>query len=132
LYSAQLYKYLVCTLRCCDFDLSLKIKIALAFLDRDWNFKTKVLNTFFSAFVMRISYFRFKNNTEPLLRAKFFPFLIRSIWVSKNPEFYADFRSEKNYSEKCTKKVRPQKSFFQDYLFSVDFFWIIPSDLICS
>jgi hypothetical protein len=38
--------------RCSDFDLSLKIKIVQAFLYRDWNPNTKILNYVFSAFVM--------------------------------------------------------------------------------
>jgi hypothetical protein len=30
--------------------------------------------------------------------------------VSKNPEFYADFISEKIIQKKCTEKVRPKKT----------------------
>jgi hypothetical protein len=65
------------------------------FLDRDWNPKIKILNTFLSAFVMRISYFRVKKLQEALSKEGFFlSNYSRSIWVSTNPEFYADFRSD--------------------------------------
>jgi hypothetical protein len=61
--------------------------------------------------------------------------------VSKNPEFYADFRSEEIIQKKCTEKELETKTIlfpglgrifkknsFWDYLFSV-FFLLNPSDL---
>ncbi len=82
-------------------------------MDCDWNPKARILNTFlkFSVFVMQISYFRVKKLKKPLLRAKCF-FLERDRSVSKNPEFYTDFRSEKFIQKKITKKVDPKTTFW--------------------
>ncbi len=64
-----------------------------------------------------------------------------SIWVSKNPEFYAVFRYEEIIQKKMyRKKLDPNKHFFWGHrqfflekqfsgiIFCRFFFWIIPSD----
>jgi hypothetical protein len=54
-----------------------------------------------------------KNNNKPLLRAKKYSSLKMSIWVSKNPEFYAVFRYEEIIQKKMyRKKLDPNKHFF--------------------
>jgi hypothetical protein len=40
-----------------------------------------------------------------LIRAKKIVFFKNSIWVSKNAEFYADYKSVEKVLDKCTKKV---------------------------
>ncbi len=59
---------------------------------------------------MRILYFRVKKS---LLRAKqIFPLQYSSTLVSKDSEFYADFRSEGIIQKKCTeKKIIPKTVF---------------------
>jgi hypothetical protein len=67
-----------------------------SFLDRERDPKTKILNTLlFSAF--RI--FIFIGTKSTLLEQTFF-----QKWVSKYPEFYDDFYSDRKYKKECTQK----------------------------
>jgi hypothetical protein len=62
---------------------------------------------------MRISYFREKkNHKKTLLKAKKVVLQNRSIWVSKNPEFYANFGSAEIIQKKCTGKELETKTIF--------------------
>jgi hypothetical protein len=99
----------------------LKIKIVQQFFDRNWIF---IFSLYFADFVFS----RQKIAKRPLLRAKKIISRNRSIWVSTNPEFDADFRSEEIIQKNVPKKLDPKNNFFWGlgrYFLEKQFFGII-------
>jgi hypothetical protein len=101
------------------------------------NPQIKILNRFllFSAFVMRISYFRVYKFQKVPSKCNFFRLLISSIniifgcrrlylsrrlyiGIFKTPEFYAEFRYEGIIQKKYTEKDNPEKLFLGNFLLS--------------
>jgi hypothetical protein len=83
-----------------------KIKSFHAFLDKDWNPKTKILNMFFllSAFIMWILYFCVKNHKKAPCQSEYFSLKIGQLGCQQNPEFRTAFRAEEIVLKNAPKK----------------------------
>ncbi len=117
-----------------------KLHIVHVFLNRDWNTKTKILNTvFFSAFVLQISYSHVnKFQQVPPKSKNFFP-RNRSSYIGikkiQNLTLISDLNElfkknvlKRRYPEKNVFSNPPQslekKCFFGSNSFSGKFFWM--------